>query len=411
MDRDPAILAAPGSIKASVAGTQGSRINFVDGIRAAAAVYVVLHHIWLTTYPDYLNDTGPAALHWLAYGNVAVSVFIVVSGFSLSIAPARRGWQLKGGVGTYLQRRAWRILPTYWAALALTCLVFGFVTAGVTGSRISLKAVLVHGLLLQDVINSPKPNGAFWSIAVEWQIYFLFPLFLWMIRRLGVSWLVVVVSAGIILAYVAATTIEPFHRLLNVTPQFVALFVMGIAAARVVREGESPSSHRWLVSGASILGGLFVVICFTRDLSWVEERYFWVDLVAGGATACLLACLVPNPRNRLRRFFASRPMRSTGLYSYSIYCVHLPILWLVWYFAVTRLAETVPSRFALLTLIGVPAVLIGSYWFSRVFERPFLTHRSFRALADLIPLRKKPNLRGQGRHRLGSGPSEPKFTA
>lgn len=383
-------MSAENSARVSGVG-RPPRIDFVDGIRALAALYVVLHHIWLTTYPNYLVDPGPLGLRWLAYGNIAVSVFIVVSGFSLSIAPARRDWGLKDGVKVYLQRRAWRILPTFWAALALSCIVFGLVTPDLTGDKVSLKAIIVHGLLLQDVINSPKPNGAFWSIAVEWQIYFLFPLFLWIIRRWGVKWLILLVSCGIVLVYLSATSFEPLERLLNVTPQFVALFVMGIGAAHFVKGATAPPQGRWLVLGASLLSGLFVTLCITMDIEWIERQYFWIDFIAGGATACLLACLVPNPRNPIRRLLASGPLRSTGMYSYSIYCVHLPILWLTWHFLVTRLTENLTWRYVWLTVIGVPVVLAGSYIFSLVFERPFLTHRSFRSLGNMLTLKRSPD--------------------
>ena len=45
------------------------------------------------------------------------------------------------------------------------------------------RACVVHGLLLQDVVGSESPNGALWSIAIEWQIYFVFPLILLLARR------------------------------------------------------------------------------------------------------------------------------------------------------------------------------------------------------------------------------------
>jgi hypothetical protein len=42
------------------------------------------------------------------------------------------------------------------------------------------------------------------------------------------------------------------------------------------------------------------------------------------------------------------------------------------------------DRFALLLGIGLPAVLLFSRLFSAFFEQPFLTHRSFRAVKDLV---------------------------
>ena len=107
------------------------RLDFLDGVRALAALYVVAHHIWLTTYPKYPLNTGPWYLGWLAYGHLAVAVFIVVSGYSLAIGPARRGLAL-GSSARFFRRRAWRIIPPYWAALALSCVVLGLLTPATT---------------------------------------------------------------------------------------------------------------------------------------------------------------------------------------------------------------------------------------------------------------------------------------
>jgi len=42
---------------------------------------------------------------------------------------------------------------------------------------VSLNDIIAHVLLLQDYLGStPKINHVFWSIAVEWKIYFLFPI-------------------------------------------------------------------------------------------------------------------------------------------------------------------------------------------------------------------------------------------
>ena len=45
---------------------------------------------------------------------------MVVSGYSLALAPSRRDWQLgAGGYRGFMRRRAWRILPPYWAAIVV----------------------------------------------------------------------------------------------------------------------------------------------------------------------------------------------------------------------------------------------------------------------------------------------------
>src|SRR3954468_20119735 len=98
------------------------RVSGLDGIRGLAALFVVLHHTYLVSYPGFPHNTGPWWLGWLLYGHLAVVVFIALSGFSLGIGPARRDWKL-GGRTRFAYRRAWRILPPYWAALVFSLIV------------------------------------------------------------------------------------------------------------------------------------------------------------------------------------------------------------------------------------------------------------------------------------------------
>ena len=163
-----------------------ARLHGLDGIRGVAALFVVLHHCWLLSFPGYPSNTGPWWLGWLIYGHFAVVVFIVLSGFSLSIAPARSGWQLRS-VREFARRRAWRILPPYWAALAFSLAVAWWVVAQPNTDEPTAKSVAVYGFLVQDIFGSPSPNGAFWSIAIEAQLYLLFPLLLLVRRRWGAA--------------------------------------------------------------------------------------------------------------------------------------------------------------------------------------------------------------------------------
>jgi peptidoglycan/LPS O-acetylase OafA/YrhL len=61
-------------------------------------------------------NTAPLWAGEFVYGRFAVVVFIAVSGFSLTLGPARSGWRF-ASLATFAHRRAWRILPPYWAAL------------------------------------------------------------------------------------------------------------------------------------------------------------------------------------------------------------------------------------------------------------------------------------------------------
>ena len=121
---------------------------------------------------------------WMLYGRFAVIVFIALSGFSLGLGPARSGWRFKS-IATYAHRRAWRILPPYWAALVFSLVMTWFVLAQPGWPVPNGKSVVVYGLLVQDAYSVGSPNRAFWSIAIEAQLYFLLPLLLLLVRRVS----------------------------------------------------------------------------------------------------------------------------------------------------------------------------------------------------------------------------------
>ena len=55
-----------------------------------------INHVFLRAFPGYPVDHAPFWAGWFIYGRFAVVVFIVLSGFSLALSPARHGWRLDG---------------------------------------------------------------------------------------------------------------------------------------------------------------------------------------------------------------------------------------------------------------------------------------------------------------------------
>jgi peptidoglycan/LPS O-acetylase OafA/YrhL len=367
------------AVRPGAASPPGPRFAYLDGIRALAALFVLVHHSWLAVFPAFPRNSGPWWLGWMLYGHLAVSVFIVVSGFSLTIAPARRGMHLPGSSRQFLARRAWRILPTYWAALAFTCLVYGVVTAHQTGASVNPKAIAVHALLLQDVVNSTKPNGAFWSIAVEWQIYFLFPAMLLLCRRFGARSAVGGIAVMVVVGYELATHVALFERFLNITPQYIVLFAMGVLAASLLGRESPPRFAGALAPVAALLALAFVALCWAAGSVWIASHFFWVDLLVGAAVAALIAALAMERTPGVAALLGSRTLAGVGAYSYSIYLIHAPLLWLVWHYLVSPLDLAPVARLGVLLVVVTPVALVASWAFYRAFERPFLKRRSWAA--------------------------------
>jgi peptidoglycan/LPS O-acetylase OafA/YrhL len=359
-------------------------VVWLDGVRGAAAMFVVLHHMWLRVWPQFPDDAGPWWLGWLLYGHLAVAVFIVVSGFSLGLAPIRDGGRLRGGMRRFLRRRAWRILPPYWAALVLSMVVTAAFLHPYLGAGQLVKAFTVHTLLVQDMIGSQSPNGAFWSIAVEWQIYFVFPLILWVGRARGTESAVAVTLIAVLAANAASGLGAPLDKIAHLTPQFLALFAFGVLAVELALRPQAARLLRPLGLTATATLAALVAFALVHGSRWMVERYFYVDLLFGFAVACALCVLMGGGWRLVRAVLSTRTSLRLGAVSYSIYLVHEPIVGLL-YQGIHPLHLPAVARFGLFAALGVPAVLVLSYGFHLVFEAPFLRHRSLRAF-ETLPL-------------------------
>jgi peptidoglycan/LPS O-acetylase OafA/YrhL len=372
-------------------------------------MFVVLHHIWLTVYPGFPHNIGPPWLGWLLYGHLAVVVFIVVSGYSLTLAPSRHGFTLNGGWRTFARRRAWRILPCYWAALVLSMLVVSLLTAPRGGGHVTAKSFLVYGGLVQDALNAPSPNGAFWSIAVEAQIYVLFPLMLVIRRRRDPITTAALIIAAVVALEVVAQHVHAFARYNNLSPALYADFALGMAAAGYISVSRDRRRRPPYLAIAGLAAVLTMLVFNRMGSARVVANYFTVDIFVGAIAALAFLGMANSNRSRIRRFFGSRIMVFGGEFSYSIYLVHALILAVLFYYVIQPLHLGRLASMGLFVSIALPCVLAGSYLMFLGFEKRFLLNRSADALP--APIRRvftlltRPWHRGEGRTSAGSAPA------
>jgi peptidoglycan/LPS O-acetylase OafA/YrhL len=359
------------------------RLAALDGIRGLAALFVVVNHVFLRAFPGYPVDNAPFWAAWLIYARFAVVVFIVLSGFSLSVSAARSGWGL-GGLSRFAHRRAWRIIPPYWAALVFSLLMTWLVVSQPGWPIANGKSVVVDGLLLQDAFNEPSPNRAFWSIAIEAQLYVVFPLLLLMIRRVNAIAMVAVVTLPIATLAILGMHIPLLGSfVVRDTPDLAALFAMGILAAGILTASERYRSWpwHWLAFGAA--APVLVTIGLQGSV-WTIHYLFWVDLALGPAIGCLLAAVATDRPRALVRLLTTRPLRSLGSFSYSLYLTHWPIVIAVYYgFLAGRVRPGVPTFLVLLAIVA-PLTIVFARLFAAVFELPFRKHRGWAPLRDAI---------------------------
>ncbi|MFF3656840.1 acyltransferase family protein [Streptomyces olivochromogenes] len=350
----------------------------LDGLRGLAALYVLLFHCWLLTMPGFPENSGPAWLGWLMYGRLAVVFFLVLSGFSLAISPARNGWQL-GGVSRFLRRRAWRILPPYWAALALSLAVAWFVVPASHFGPPTGTSILVYGFVVQDIFTAPTPNGAFWSIGVEAELYLVFPLLLLVRRRLGAVVLVASVTLLVIARGLLAPNASPVEGVNWLTPNLAPVFVAGLVGAGIVVAPEKIRRlpWHWLAAVAALPVVALVVI---KGSVWTVDHYFWIDLAVAPAMTMMIAAVATGRPAVLMRLLATRPMRGLGDFSYSLYLVHLPIVMIVCRKVAPHFVSSGLPAFWFTLTLALPASVLGAWLFAKLFELPFKRNRSWKSM-------------------------------
>jgi peptidoglycan/LPS O-acetylase OafA/YrhL len=392
----PPPATAPAAPEArALAATGPGRVVGLDGIRGLAALFVVLSHIFERAWPGYPADHAPFWAAWLIYGRGAVVMFIALSGFSLGLGPARSGWRFKS-LATYAHRRAWRILPSYWAALGFSLVMTWYVLAQPGWPVPNGKSVVVYGFLVQDAFSqghnggfwsAGSPNRAFWSIAIEAQLYFLLPLLLLLVRRVSARAMVGMVAAIVVTIGLLGPHVPLMNSaLVKFTPDLAVLFAVGLLGAGIVTAGERTRSRPW--AGYALAAAVPVIaLMVVKGSTWSNLNLFWLDLAWAPAIGCFLTAIAASRPRPVVRFLDSLLPRSLGSCSYSLYLTHVPIVIAVSYGLVLGRVATGTPTFFVLAAILLPVTVCFARLFAAVFELPFQRHRGWIALRQAMSAR------------------------
>ena len=351
---------------------KSGHLLFLDGLRALAALFVVVHHAWLEIWPDaYPTDRLAKWTAWLIYGHYAVALFIVLSGFSLMLSVVRNGVALPGGAKTFFLRRARRILPPYYFALAFSLALCLTLIGKKTGTHwdisvpFTLKDFRNLVFLLQDVKGGYPINHSFWSIAVECHYYLFFPLLVWLWRKVGGATLLTALAVSVLGArHFASPQVNP-----ALFP-FFTLFVLGMTGAALCFD-ERPNWRKWRdnvpwLAVALVALALAVKMHHSRGAEYSDYPF-------GLACLAFLVAVGRSPESKIRAALSWRPLVFVGGFSYSLYLIHAPLIQLFWQYVLNPLRLGRDATFLLLVFAGTPLFVAAAYGFYWFCERPFLT--------------------------------------
>jgi peptidoglycan/LPS O-acetylase OafA/YrhL len=268
-----------------------------------------------------------ARIIWFAIsgcGYHAVGLFIIVSGWSLAAASARREAKAPIAWGEWYRSRFIRLYPMYWLA-HLVYLVSPFVARL---EPIDYRFLIsLTGLRMIDIsMNFMYLNAAWWYFAMLIQLYALFPLLYLTMRKIGlVQYLLLAFAIGFITRYLL---LEVWHasggwilggNALSRLPEFALGMVLGMLHLR-----DPAQVERWLLGGVGLVLGL--ALYFVAPYFYTGSTpYVFADLWTG--TCCFL-CVVGVAALLEKWAVAAKWIGLVGVFSYGIYLVHQPyVIW------------------------------------------------------------------------------------
>ncbi len=362
-------------------GSGGGRLAPVDGLRGLAILLVLLAHVHQAVGYPYIAD--PAVFASVDFARSGVDLFFVLSGFCLYYPLTKPG--AKPRWRTFFWRRARRLLPPYYAALALVV----FAPLAIRPAAARLGALVVsssppdwHQVWTHLTMTHPFFADAFygldsplWSLGVEWQFYLAFPLAVWLVARL--EWRGVALVGCATLAYRQLVMVAPApvpsipFDIAEIFPSRWLEFVMGMLVAMQLRRAGTGGVPRY--REAFDLAGtcaVFVVASYYLYGPLENAPYAHKDLLFSVCWA-MVVYLTCREGSVVSAVFSWRPLVWLGTISYSVYLLHFPII-----FAlappVNALHAESYAQLMILAAISLPAVIGCSAVFYHYVERPFL---------------------------------------
>ncbi|MFT8740505.1 MAG: acyltransferase family protein [Liquorilactobacillus satsumensis] len=358
-------------------------ITGFDGIRTLAVLGVILYHL----FP--YNIQG---------GYLGVPIFFVLSGYLITdILNEEIEKYGKVHVWEFYQRRMRRLYP------ALVAMVIGtsaYITLFQRDMLVHIRRTIIANLLYVynwvqvgqgqsyfDRFGAQSPFTHLWSLSIEGQFYFFWPLILtvlWVLLRKKQPVFDVIFVAAFVSALMMAVLYrqgqDPSRIYFGTDTRMFAI-LLG-AALSVIWPSKSlkerlSSQARWFLDAAGICALLLIVILFFKmpgesDLTYHGGMFFFTLLSA------VLVATVVHPGADLNRIMSNPVFSWVGKRSYGIYLYQFPVM----IFYETRVAN-VAAHPVLHSLVEI-ALIIGISHLSYVYLELPLQHFDYRRTGEVI---------------------------
>lgn len=296
-----------------------NHIKAIDQLRGMAILLVLANHTFgyaEARYPmpfaretsfDLFNFTGFVLTSIFSNGFFGVMLFFVLSGFCIRWSHLNTrdfSWS------DFYNRRFFRIFPAYWFWLVVAAVltipsIWDFV----------FHAILAHNAK-KEYFHSIYPP--FWSIAIEWQIYLIYPILLWVSTKVQPRILLIGLAAvGVGSTFISSPSVEArlgtdsLSFLARLPTALLFSWMLGFYLAESLKQGRHIQVSPILLIAslsAGVLAYSHPYTCFLASVPWSYAAYQ------------IVAFSISNTRSSFTSLFEW--MAPIGVISYSVYLSH-----------------------------------------------------------------------------------------
>lgn len=319
-----------------------------------------------------------------------MSLFLELSGFCLfypivkrQLAKQQSLREYPFDVKAFFVKRARRILPPYYAALVYTVLINAVLhQVGYGGPAPFLRVFtgpldfVLHLTMLYNlnVHTFGTVNGVLWSLALEWDLYLIFPGLVFLAARYGLRAILIPTFVIAVLwqswayshlgfSWSWTPKIALFYHAL---PGHAFEFACGMTAAYFVAK---PRQGQYKFAACLVIAALVLGVWYAVFLSRFGPL---LDQIWGVVFACVFVLFSQISDGTFIRHRFAALIVWIGTISYSLYLVHYSLIMLTLP-PVFHLPNTQATGFAL-GLARMPLLLGVAYLFHLAFERPFMSN-------------------------------------
>lgn len=349
-------------------------LKHIDGLRAIAVLSVILYHLGFSGFSG---------------GYVGVDIFFVISGFLITrLIKEELTQTYKFNFLNFYIRRFRRLFPAFLMTL-LFCLVVGALLFSIKlYANLGLSTIFalfsLSNIYFWKKVNYFNAESGFdpllhtWSLSVEEQFYFVWPLLVVLVfKYLHASKLVYFVGLFFLISLCASIYFVD-HKLVTfyLLPFRVFEFCIGAMMVWVVNFKALNSIIKELIALVSAICVCIAITLYTNDTSFPSYNALLPCLGAAGL-------IYAGNTKYFGALLMNKLMVGVGLISYSLYLVHWPLIVFYKYYQNTK-ALTINAQLVILFISLVAAYFMYSYIEQPFRKSPAASNKSFFSYSILI---------------------------